>query len=194
MRLSFPTLSTKGAEDILIVIACAIQKSKYRRQSYVLYVFMYVYLCIYVYICIYSHHMYRSRLVNRHDGCQSCSWSAEQGRLCVPCPRSRLRNWSREKGSAVPSRVSQLIIILLYYSLNLVSRWQEPKIVNPSSLGWSNGGDSFEFYIIIALSRARSRCLSSRASGSRQENLMRTPRARDRCINPCRTIILYTTV
>ena len=34
-----------------------------------------------------------------------------------PCPRSRLRIWSRETGSAVPSRVSLLISIL---RLNLV--------------------------------------------------------------------------
>ena len=37
---------------------------------------------------------------------------AEQGKLILPCPRSRLRIWSRETGSAVPSRVSQLISIL----------------------------------------------------------------------------------
>ena len=35
----------------------------------------------------------------------------------IPCPRSRLRIWSRETGSAVPSRVSLLISIL---RLNLV--------------------------------------------------------------------------
>ena len=34
-----------------------------------------------------------------------------------PCPRSRLRIWSRETGSAVPSRVSLLISIL---RINLV--------------------------------------------------------------------------
>ena len=28
----------------------------------------------------------------------------------MPCPRTRLRTWSREKGSAVPSRVSLLIL------------------------------------------------------------------------------------
>ena len=41
---------------------------------------------------------------------QSCSWSAEQGKLFFPCPRSRLRIWSRETGLAVPSRVSLLIL------------------------------------------------------------------------------------
>ena len=37
--------------------------------------------------------------------------------MFFPCPRSRLRIWSRETGSAVPSRVSLLISIL---SLNVV--------------------------------------------------------------------------
>ena len=37
--------------------------------------------------------------------------SAEQGENIFLCPRSRLRNWSRETGSAVPSRVSLLISI-----------------------------------------------------------------------------------
>ena len=43
-------------------------------------------------------------------GCQSCSWSAEQGKYYFLCPRSRLRVWSRELGLAVPSRVSLLIL------------------------------------------------------------------------------------
>ena len=46
------------------------------------------------------------------SGCQSCSWPAEQGKLIFPCPRACLRIWSRETGSAVPSRVSLLISIL----------------------------------------------------------------------------------
>ena len=40
-----------------------------------------------------------------------------------PCPRSRLRIWSRETGSAVPSRVSLLIFIL---RLNLVLTYDIP--------------------------------------------------------------------
>ena len=43
-------------------------------------------------------------------GCQFCSWSAEQGKLIFPCPRTCLRIWSRETGSAVPSRVSLFIL------------------------------------------------------------------------------------
>ena len=43
--------------------------------------------------------------------------SAEQGKLIFPCPRTCLRIWSRETGSAVPSYVSLLISIL---RLNLV--------------------------------------------------------------------------
>ena len=41
--------------------------------------------------------------------CQSYSWSTEQGKWIFQCPCSRLRIWSREAGSAVPSRVSLLI-------------------------------------------------------------------------------------
>ena len=40
-----------------------------------------------------------------------------------PCPRSRLRIWSRETGSAVPSGVSLLISIL---RLNLVLTYGIP--------------------------------------------------------------------
>ena len=43
---------------------------------------------------------------------QSCSWSAVQEKLIYPCPRSRLRIWSSETGSAVLSRVSLLVSIL----------------------------------------------------------------------------------
>ena len=43
-------------------------------------------------------------------GCQSCSWSAEQRiMLFFSCPRSSLRIWSRDTGSAVPSRISLVI-------------------------------------------------------------------------------------
>ena len=44
-------------------------------------------------------------------------WSAEQGKRIFPCTSSSLRIWSRETGSAVPSRVSLLVSIL---RLNLV--------------------------------------------------------------------------
>ena len=47
----------------------------------------------------------------------------EQGKLIVPYPRSRLKIWSRETGSAVPSRVSLLISIL---RLNLVLTYEIP--------------------------------------------------------------------
>ena len=51
-------------------------------------------------------------------GCRSCSWSAEQGKIfCSPCPRSHQIIWSREAGSAVPSRVSPL---LFHLRLNLI--------------------------------------------------------------------------
>ena len=43
--------------------------------------------------------------------------------IIFPCPRSRLRIWSRETSSAVPSRVSLLISIL---RLNLVLTYGIP--------------------------------------------------------------------
>ena len=43
-------------------------------------------------------------------GYQFCSRSAEQGKWIFPCLRTRLRIWSRETGSVVPSRVSLLIL------------------------------------------------------------------------------------
>ena len=53
------------------------------------------------------------------QSCQSCSGSAEQGKLMFPCLRSRLRIWSRETGSAVPSRVS----------LPILHTWAESSII-----------------------------------------------------------------
>ena len=69
---------------------------------------------MYLYVCI---------VTTYSKGCQSFSWSAEQGNIFFPCPRSRLRIWSRETGSAVPSRVSLLISIL---RLNLVLTYEIP--------------------------------------------------------------------
>ena len=40
--------------------------------------------------------------------CHSCSWSIDQGKLLIAYLCSRLRIWSRETGSDVPSRASQL--------------------------------------------------------------------------------------
>ena len=72
-----------------------------------------MYVCMYMYV--WSLHI--AEYGSTGQGCQSCSWSGEQGKLIFPCPRSRLRIWSRDTGSAVPSRVSLLISIL---RLNLV--------------------------------------------------------------------------
>ena len=54
---------------------------------------------------------------------QFCTWSAEQEKWIFSCPRSRLRIWSRETGSAGPSCVSLLISIL---RLNLVLTYGIP--------------------------------------------------------------------
>ena len=56
----------------------------------------------------------------------------------LPCPRSRLRFWYRETGSAVPSRVSVLTSIL---SLNLVLTYGIP----------SEFRDSIHLLICIAI-------------------------------------------
>ena len=48
---------------------------------------------------------------------------AQLDRKKIPCPRACLRIWSRETGSAVPSRVSLLISIL---RLNLVLTYGIP--------------------------------------------------------------------
>ena len=48
---------------------------------------------------------------------------AEQRKFIFPRPRSRLKIWSRETGSAVPSRVSLLISVL---RLNLVLTYGIP--------------------------------------------------------------------
>ena len=74
-------------------------------------------ICIYI-LCVTTavwvcRTMFVCMTLTTGQGCQSCSWStAEQGKWSTRCPRSRLRIWSRETGSAVPSRVSLLISIL----------------------------------------------------------------------------------
>ena len=63
-----------------------------------------------IYVCMY----FWSSLVAEYEstglGCQSGSWSAQQGKRLFYCPRSRLIIRCRETGSAVPSRVSLLIL------------------------------------------------------------------------------------
>ena len=48
----------------------------------------------------------QSRTDGVHCRESACLWSAGQGKLIFPCPRACLRIWSRETGSAVPSRVA----------------------------------------------------------------------------------------
>ena len=65
----------------------------------------------YVYVYVYGQHFQRSmdhrsvRLSN-----QSCSCSAVTGKMFFSLSRSRLKIWFPETGSAVPSRVSLLIL------------------------------------------------------------------------------------
>ena len=58
---------------------------------------------------MYGHHV-EQEYGSTGSGCQSYSWSAGQEKTIFPCPRLQLRIWSRETGSAVPSRVSLLIL------------------------------------------------------------------------------------
>ena len=61
-----------------------------------------------VYMCVWT--SLSADWASTGYGYQSRLWSAEQGKRNFPCPRSRLRVWSRELGSAVPSRVSPLVL------------------------------------------------------------------------------------
>ena len=64
---------------------------------------------------MYGHHIHIASKGNKDQpgklDCQSCSWAAEQEIFFFPCPRSRLRIWSRKTGSAVRSRVSLLVYL-----------------------------------------------------------------------------------
>ena len=70
-------------------------------------------VCMYVCVYVWSSHIARkgedqpSKVANPARG-----QLVEQGKRILPCPRSRLRIWSRETGSAVPSGVGLLISTL----------------------------------------------------------------------------------
>ena len=71
-----------------------------------------IYICVTTAVCV-CRTMFVCMALTTRQGCQSCSWSAaEQGKRIIRFPRSRLRIWSRETGSAVPPRVSLLTSIL----------------------------------------------------------------------------------
>ena len=58
-------------------------------------------------VCMYGQHPQESI-----DGPAMAAIPASdnKGKYCFPCPRSRLRNWFRGTGSAVPSCVSPVIL------------------------------------------------------------------------------------
>ena len=68
-------------------------------------------------------HTYSKSMDQPSKVANPASGPAKQGKLIFPCLRSRLRIWSRETGSAVPSRASLLISIL---RLNLVLTYGIP--------------------------------------------------------------------
>ena len=59
------------------------------------------------YVCFVSR---LSRVYMNPAWLPSGTWSDKKGKLCFIYPRSRLRIWSRETGSAVPSRVSSPVL------------------------------------------------------------------------------------
>ena len=62
-------------------------------------------------ICMYSHH--REQSMDQPGSVANPARSQlNRENVIFPCPSSSLRIWSRETGSAVPSRVSLLISIL----------------------------------------------------------------------------------
>ena len=60
------------------------------------------------YVCMHGHHILYSK--GKDQPGKVASPARDQ--LNFPCPRSRLRIWSRETGSVVPSRVGVLISML----------------------------------------------------------------------------------
>ena len=88
-------------------------------------------------LCMYyvwsSHPLYSSVYINRLP---TTSWSAEQGKRIFPCPRSRLRIWSRKTASAVLSRVS--LIILHYHTQAESHACYTRNRVNPDCIGSRN--------------------------------------------------------
>ena len=58
---------------------------------------------------MYGHHILQS-MDQPGKVTSSSRRLADQAKLIFPCPRTRLRIWSREKGLAVPSRVKLLIL------------------------------------------------------------------------------------
>ena len=74
-----------------------------------------MYVCMYVCIMyVYNMYVWLSLIAEyeptRQECCQSCSWSAKQGKLVFHCPRSRLKIWSRVTSSAVRSPVNLLFL------------------------------------------------------------------------------------
>ena len=90
----------------------------FQQSMYTIYSIEYVYSIHYIQyrVCMYTVYtipgiQYRVCRVSRVWLRQPCSWSAEPRKAgFFLCPRSRPRIWSRETGSAVPSRVSLLIL------------------------------------------------------------------------------------
>ena len=73
-------------------------------------------------VCMYGH-TYSKNMDQPGKVANPARGQLDREKRIFPCPRSRLGIWSRETGSAVPSRVSLLISIL---RLNLVLTYGIP--------------------------------------------------------------------
>ena len=72
---------------------------------------------------LYGHTTYSKSMDQPGKVANPARGQLNRGTYIFPCPRSRLRIWSRETGSVVPSRISLLISIL---RLNLVLTYGIP--------------------------------------------------------------------
>ena len=81
------------------------------------------------YICMVTHiasvqmtcSLEQQKYTSTGQGCQSCSWSVEQGKLIFPCPRSRLRlglarrvRQSRAASACSSPSILRLNLVLTY--------------------------------------------------------------------------------
>ena len=142
-----------------------------------------------MYVCMYVWSSHVAEYGSTGQGCQSCSWSAEQGKRIFSCPRACLRIWSRETGSAVPSRVSLLICYeplertaavpfgtFRRHPLDIARPlWQYPSICSPAPPLWQHlsvrSGDILSILHYICGSTLQYR--TDHRQGTRQDD--RTP-------------------
>ena len=100
--------------SLLIVTGCTVIWSLHSLRTHSMYVWM------------DGHHIYSKGKDQPVKVASPARGQLNRKNCFFPCPRLRLKIWSRETGSAVPSRVSLLISIL---RLNLVADWASTSMV-----------------------------------------------------------------